>query len=74
MLTRRFGTKLKLPSTISIKHQIRKLMLKDLINELESLRRTEKLAGPIALLPSDGIEMSSTKVEPRPQLLPAVTL
>jgi hypothetical protein len=31
MQTNRFGRKLKLPSTIAIKHQIRKLMLDDLI-------------------------------------------
>ena len=29
MLTRRFGRKIKLPSTIAIKHQILKLMLQD---------------------------------------------
>jgi hypothetical protein len=31
MQTNRFGRKLKLPSTIAIKHQIRKLMFDDLI-------------------------------------------
>jgi len=66
--------KLKLPSTISIKHQIRKLMLEDLINELEVLRRAEKHAGPVALMPSAGIEIPLMQVEGRPQLLPAVTL
>jgi hypothetical protein len=73
MHTHRFGRKLKLPSTISIKHQIRKLMLADLINELEVLRIAEKLAGPVALMPS-GSEIPLTKVELRPQPLPAVTL
>ena len=29
MQTRRFGRKLKLPATIAIKHQIRKLMFED---------------------------------------------
>jgi hypothetical protein len=42
MQTNRFGRKLKLPSTIAIKHQIRKLMLDDLIkadagNEIEAI-------------------------------------
>jgi hypothetical protein len=74
MHTHRFGRKLKLPSTISIKHQIRKLMLEDLINELEVLRRAEKHAGPVALMPSAGIEIPLMQVEGRPQLLPAVTL
>lgn len=74
MHTHRFGRKLKLPSTISIKHQIRKLMLEDLINELEVLRRAEKLADPAALMPSAGIDMPPTKVELRPQTLPAGAL
>jgi hypothetical protein len=33
MLTRRFGRKLKLPSTIAIKHQIRKLMFEDSVKK-----------------------------------------
>jgi hypothetical protein len=73
MHTHRFGRKLKLPSTLSIKNQIRKLMIEDLINELEGLRRAER-AGSVALGPSARIEMQSTQVETRPQLLPAVTL
>ena len=74
MLTRRFGTKLKLLSTISIKHQIRKLMIEDLISELEVLRRAEKHAGPAAIMPSAGIEVPSTQAGLRPQPPPAVTL
>jgi hypothetical protein len=70
----RFGRKLKLPSTIAIKHQIRKLMLEDLINELEALRRAEMLVGSVAFMPSAGIDMPSTKVESPSQLLRAVTL
>jgi hypothetical protein len=31
METRRFGRKIKLPATIAIRHQIRKLMLEDAI-------------------------------------------
>ena len=31
METRRFGRKLKLPATIAIKHQIRKLMFEDAV-------------------------------------------
>lgn len=48
-------------------------MIEDLINELEGLRRAER-AGSVALGPSARIEMQSTQVETRPQLLPAVTL
>jgi hypothetical protein len=33
MHTHRFGTKIKLPSTIAIKHQMRKLMFEDLVKE-----------------------------------------
>jgi hypothetical protein len=74
MHTHRFGRKLKLPSTIAIKHQIRQLMLKDLISELEVLRRAEKVVGQVALMRSTEIDMSSTKGDLPPQLLPAVTL
>jgi hypothetical protein len=74
MHTHRFGRKLKLPSTIAIKHQIRQLMLEDLISELAVLRRAEKVVGPVALMRSTEIDMSSTKGDLPPQLLPAVTL
>jgi hypothetical protein len=33
MHTHRLGRKLKLPSTIAIKHQIRRLMFEDLVKE-----------------------------------------
>jgi hypothetical protein len=39
MHTHRFGRKLKLPSTIVIKHQIRKLMFEDLVKEAEAIAR-----------------------------------
>ena len=35
MHTHRFGKKIKLPSTIAIKHQLRKLMFDDLVKEAE---------------------------------------
>jgi hypothetical protein len=36
MHTHRFGRKLKLPSTIAIKHEIRKLMFEDSVNKAEA--------------------------------------
>jgi hypothetical protein len=36
MHTNRFGRKLKLPSTIAIKHQIRKLMLEELVEKAKA--------------------------------------
>ena len=74
MHTHRFGRKLKLPSTIAIKHQIRKLRFEDLTKELEVLRRAERLAGLVALMPSAEIDMPSTKVELYPQLRLGVVL
>jgi hypothetical protein len=41
MHTHRFGKKIKLPSTIGIKHQIRKLMWEDLVKETEVIARAE---------------------------------
>jgi hypothetical protein len=38
MQTHRFGKKIKLPSTIAIKHQIRKLMFEDLLKEVEVIK------------------------------------
>ena len=35
MHTHRFGKKIKLPSTIAIKHQLRTLMFEDLVKEAE---------------------------------------
>jgi hypothetical protein len=43
MRTHRFGRKLKLPATIAIKHQIRKLMLQDLLKEAEDAARAESI-------------------------------
>ena len=41
MQTHRFGRKLKLPSTIAIKHQIRKLMLEESLEKAEAGARVE---------------------------------
>jgi hypothetical protein len=35
MQTHRFGKKIKLPSTIAIRHQLRTLMLEDLVKKVE---------------------------------------
>jgi hypothetical protein len=43
MHTHRFGRKLKLPSTIAIKHQIRKMMFNDLVKEAEVIARAEAI-------------------------------
>jgi hypothetical protein len=45
MYTHRFGRKLKLPSTIAIKHQIRKLMFEELIQKPEAAARAEAVRG-----------------------------
>jgi hypothetical protein len=42
MRTHRFGQKIKLPSTIAIKHQIKKLMLEDVI-KAEAAERTKAI-------------------------------
>jgi len=41
MRTHRFGRKLKLPSTIAIKHQIRKLMAEDVVRKSAEEARAE---------------------------------
>jgi len=41
MRTHRFGTKIKLPSTIAIKHQLRKMMFEDLVKEAEVIAKAE---------------------------------
>jgi len=41
MHTHRFGRRLKLPATMAIKHQIRKLMFDDLLKEAEVIARAE---------------------------------
>jgi len=43
MHTYRFGRKLKLPATIAIKHQIRKMMFEDLVKETEVIARAEAI-------------------------------
>jgi hypothetical protein len=46
MHTHRFGRRLKLPATIAIKHQIRKLMFEDLVKEAEAIARAEAITRP----------------------------
>jgi hypothetical protein len=43
MHTHRFGRKLKLPSTIAIKHQIRKMMFEDFTKEAVVIARAEAI-------------------------------
>ena len=43
MHTHRFVKRLKLPSTIAIKHQIRKMMFNDLVKEAEVIARAEAI-------------------------------
>ena len=45
MHTHRFGRKLKLPSTIAIKHQIRKLMFEDAVKQAEVKAEAEAFRG-----------------------------
>jgi hypothetical protein len=47
MLTHRFGRKIKLPATIAIKHQIRKLMLEEAIDSAEAAARDEEVREPL---------------------------
>jgi hypothetical protein len=47
MHTHRFGRKLKLPSTIAIKHEIRKLMFEDSVNKAEAGARAEAIRGQL---------------------------
>jgi DnaJ-domain-containing protein 1 len=47
MLTHRFGRKIKLPATIAIKHQIRKLMLEEAIDRAEAAARAEEFREPL---------------------------
>jgi hypothetical protein len=44
MYTHRFGKKIKLPSTIAIKHQLRKLMFEDLVRKAEKAEKAEVMA------------------------------
>jgi hypothetical protein len=43
--THRFGRKLKLPSTIAIKHQIRELMFEDSVKKAKAEARAEVFRG-----------------------------
>jgi hypothetical protein len=45
MHTHRFGRKVKLPATIAIKHQIRKLMFEDLVKKAEAETGAEVFRG-----------------------------
>ena len=45
MDTRRFGRKIKLPATIAIKHQIRKLMFEEAVKKVEAEARAEAIRG-----------------------------
>jgi hypothetical protein len=45
MHTHRFGRKIKLPATIAIKHQIRKLMFEDLVRKAGAEARAEVFRG-----------------------------
>jgi hypothetical protein len=47
MHTHRFGRKLKLPSTIALKHQIRKLMFEDSVKKAEAGARAEAIRGQL---------------------------
>jgi hypothetical protein len=45
MRTHRFGRKIKLPSTIAIKHQIRMRMAQDEVERVEAEAKTKVLCG-----------------------------
>jgi hypothetical protein len=47
MRTHRFGRKIKLPATIAIKHQIRKLMFEDAVKKAEAGARAEAVRGQL---------------------------
>ena len=47
MDTRRFGRKIKLPATIAIKHQVRKLMFEEAIERAEAEARAEAIREPL---------------------------
>jgi hypothetical protein len=47
MRTHRFGRKIKLPATIAIKHQIRKLMLEGAVKTAEEGARAEAIRGQL---------------------------
>jgi hypothetical protein len=47
MRTHQFGRKIKLPATIAIKHQIRKLMFEDAVKKVEAGARAEAIRGQV---------------------------
>jgi hypothetical protein len=47
MDTRRFGRKIKLPATIAIKHQVRKLMFEEAVRKAEAEARVEGIPGQL---------------------------
>jgi hypothetical protein len=47
MRTHRFGRKIKLPATIAIKHQIRKLMFEEAVKRAEAVAKAEEAAGQL---------------------------
>jgi hypothetical protein len=47
MRTHRYGQKLKLPATIAIKHQLRKLMFEDALKKAEAGARAEATRGQL---------------------------
>jgi hypothetical protein len=47
MRTHRFGRKIKLPATMVIKRQLRKLMFEDAIKKLEAEARAEAARGQL---------------------------
>jgi hypothetical protein len=50
MRTHRFGRKIKLPATIAIKHQIRKLMFEDAVKKAEAGARAEAVRPDLTFL------------------------
>ena len=69
MHTHRFGKKIKLPSTIAIKHQIRKLMWEDLVKETEVIARAEAIRRSLGeeTLHERGTKALRVKPYPRPR-------
>jgi hypothetical protein len=47
MRTHRFGRKIKLPATMVIKHQLRKLIFEDAIKKVEAEARAEAARGQL---------------------------
>jgi hypothetical protein len=47
MRTHRFGRKIKLPATMVIKHQLRKLMFEDAIKKVEAAASAEASRGEL---------------------------